>query len=78
MSINGKIKEFRENSGYTQKNIADFLGVDQSMVSKIEKGERSLTSDMLDSLSALFGVPVSSFQTMQPFRQPLLHSEQAT
>lgn len=61
MSINGKIKEFRENSGYTQKNIADFLGIDQSMVSKIEKGERSLTSDMLDSLSALFGVPVSSF-----------------
>lgn len=60
MGINGRIKELRENSGFTQKNIADFLGVDQSLVSKVEKGERSLTSDMLDSLSALFGVPVSS------------------
>ena len=40
MEINVRIKELREKNGYTQKNIADFLSVDQSFVSKIENGER--------------------------------------
>ena len=60
MEINVRIKELREKNGYTQKNIADFLSVDQSFVSKIENGERSLTSDMISNLSALFGTTVLS------------------
>ena len=63
MDINLKIKELREKNGYTQQNIADFLNVDQSLISKIEKGERSFTADMLNSLSSLFGVSVQSLLT---------------
>ena len=51
-----KIKELRSESNYTQQNIADFLGVDQSFISKVEKNERVLTSDMLEKLAVLFGV----------------------
>lgn len=54
------IKTLREQSGFTQSNIAKYLNVDQSLISKIEKNERSMTSDMLDKLSALFGVAVES------------------
>ena len=43
-----KIKELRSESNYTQQNIADFLGVDQSFISKVEKNERVLTSDKLE------------------------------
>lgn len=61
MHINNRIKEIREKRGYTKKNTADFLNVEQDMISKIENGEQPLTLNMLNSLSELFGVPMSSF-----------------
>lgn len=57
--VGENIKKLREEMGFNQIHIAAFLGVDQSMVSKIEKGERSLSSDMLEKLACLFGVPCS-------------------
>lgn len=61
MHINNRIKEIREKRGYTKKNTADFLNVEQDMISKIENGEQPSTLNMLNSLSELFGVPMSSF-----------------
>lgn len=67
--IQGKrIKEIREINNFTQSNIAAFLSVDQSLVSKIEKDERSLTSDMIDKLAALFGVRPKAFMTDEPIK----------
>lgn len=55
--VTGKnIQVLREKAGYTQASLAKFLHVDQSLVSKIEKGERALTTDSLEKLSGLFGV----------------------
>ena len=54
INIGLKIKELREESKLTQGQIADFLNVDQSLISKIEKGERSISSDMWDKLATLF------------------------
>ena len=51
-----RLKELRSKSNFTQMNIADFLGVDQSFISKVEKDERVLTSDMVEKLAALFGI----------------------
>lgn len=62
MKISGKrIKELRESNHFTQSNIATFLGVDQSLISKVEKDERALSSDLLDKLASLFGVPLKAF-----------------
>jgi len=58
--IGENIKILREQSGLTQSNLAKYLKVDQSLISKIEKNERIITSDMLDKLSALFGVTTES------------------
>ena len=52
----------RETNGFSQANVADFLKVDQSLISKFEKGERSMRSDMLERLANLYGYKVSDFE----------------
>jgi transcriptional regulator with XRE-family HTH domain len=37
-----KLRELRENSGFTQVQLAQHLGKPQSYVSKVESGERKL------------------------------------
>lgn len=56
-----RIKFLREKNNFTQKNIAAFLGVDQSLIARVEKDERALSSDLLERLASLFGVSVSAF-----------------
>lgn len=59
-TIGANLKALRENAGLRQKHIAGYLGVDQSLISKFESGERAISSDMLDKLAALFCCPVSA------------------
>ena len=56
--IGKTIRKLREEMKLSQAEIGRFLGIDQSLLSKIEADERTLSSDMLDKLSCLFGVPV--------------------
>ena len=51
-TIGFKLKQLRENSGLRQGQIAEFLGVDQSYVSKIEADERALPIEQLEKLWA--------------------------
>ena len=55
------VKCAREACGFSQANIADFLKVDQSLISKFEKGERSLQSHMLERLAILCGCKITDF-----------------
>lgn len=55
-TIGINIRTLRENAGYNQQCIAAFLQVDQSLISKIENGERPISTDMLEKLATLFGV----------------------
>lgn len=52
--IEEKLKELRTKFGYKQKDISNFLGVDQSLISKYESGERTISVDMLEKLSDLY------------------------
>ena len=61
VNVGAKIKALRENSGFTQSNIAKYLKVDQSLISKVETGERALAIDMLEKLAILFGVNLTVF-----------------
>lgn len=60
--IGDNIHVLRENAGYTQTTLARFLNVDQSLISKIEKGERSISTEMLEKLASLFGVTVDEIE----------------
>ena len=59
--IGENAKRARESNGFSQANVAGFLKVDQSLISKFEKGSRSLQSDMLERLANLYGYRVSDF-----------------
>lgn len=60
LSIGNKIKELRTKAGFNQSIIAEYLQVDQSLISKIEKGEREASTDVLKKLAELFGCKVSA------------------
>ena len=67
MSVNKVIigqnaKRARESNGFSQAHVADFLKVDQSLISKFEKGERSIQSDVMERLANLYGYRVSDFE----------------
>lgn len=60
--IGKNAKRARESCGFSQANVAEFLKVDQSLISKFEKGLRSLQSDMLERLANLYGSKISDFE----------------
>lgn len=58
--LGAKIKALREGASLTEVHIADYLGISQSLVCKFENGEDSLSSEMIDKLSALFCCELSA------------------
>ena len=60
--IGANIKTLREKMNFNQTSIANFLNVDQSLISKAEKGERNLSLDMLEKLACLFGVTINEIE----------------
>lgn len=58
--LGNRIKTMRCNARLSQGNVAMYLGVKQSLISMIEKGERNISSDMLQSLADLFCCPVET------------------
>lgn len=60
LNIGSRMKELRKQAGFSQAIIAEYLQVDQSLISKIEKGEREASTDLLKKLAELFGCKVSA------------------
>jgi transcriptional regulator with XRE-family HTH domain len=56
MSLVDNIKAIREEKNLKQIEVANFIGVDKSAYSKIEKGTRALTVDELQKMSQLFNM----------------------
>ena len=50
-----RLKQLRIESGITQTQLAEYLEVDQSMVTKLENGTRSLNVTLIDKICSLFG-----------------------
>lgn len=58
-SFGEQIKSLRESKRLTLKQASAALGIDISMLSKIEKGRRTANSELIKSLSNLFDVKQS-------------------
>lgn len=56
-----KIKSLRVASNMTQSQLSDYLECDQTLISKVENGERTINSEMLSKISLIFCKPVNFF-----------------
>jgi len=61
ISIGAKFSCLRLKSGFTQSQVANYLGVDQSYISKCEKDEQQFSIDVLERSAPLFGCSVDYF-----------------
>lgn len=51
-----RIVDLREKRGMTQTELANKMGLDKSIMSKVENGTRKVSSDELRNLSNIFNV----------------------
>lgn len=51
-----KLKEIREENGFTQNQIAEFLNIRQNTYSQYENGKRQLPIDVLIKLAKFYKV----------------------
>jgi transcriptional regulator with XRE-family HTH domain len=66
-----KLKTMREQNDLTQEIISVFLNIDQSLLSNIENGEKSIPVEVLEELATLYGVNLSYFEESDNSVQPL-------
>lgn len=52
--LGANLKAARTNRGLTQSQVAEYLCIDQTTLSKIESGTRTIGASMLDKLAALY------------------------
>ncbi|ULQ55827.1 helix-turn-helix domain-containing protein [Flavihumibacter rivuli] len=60
------IKKLRQQYGYKQETVADYLGVKREMISYYENGTREPSLEALEKLADLFGVALDIFFSDNP------------
>lgn len=70
-AINEKLKMLREKSSLRQEQVAEYLGVTQTFISKVETGDRNLTVEQLESVAVLFGYSLASFADIEQDTSPI-------
>ena len=65
-----RIRDLREDSDLTQKEIADYLLCDQSLYSKYERGERVLPLELAVKLARYYGTSVDYLVGLAGRRNP--------
>lgn len=53
-----RLRKAREDLGFTQREVADKLGLHRPAISEVEAGRRSVTSEELYAFGELFGMPI--------------------
>ena len=56
LSIGEQIRKLREDQGLPLRKVAAVLDIDQSILSKIERGERKASKDQIIQIAKIFSV----------------------
>lgn len=61
MNVGDRIKELRERSGFTQNKLAEWAGVSQTHLRRVELGQQDITIGQLRMVCDGLGVTLSEF-----------------
>jgi transcriptional regulator with XRE-family HTH domain len=61
-SIGNYLQNLRKERKMSLKDVADHIGIDVSMLSKIEHGERQLQTHMIEPIADLFNLKYKELQ----------------
>ncbi|TQF00198.1 MAG: helix-turn-helix transcriptional regulator [Spiribacter salinus] len=53
------IKEARRRAGFNQAELGALVGLDQSGISRLERGERPITLDTLRQIARVLNIPLT-------------------
>jgi len=76
--LNITLKEARKAAGLTQNEVATALGVGQSFLSKLERGDKRPNVELLSKMAVLYGVTESSLigtETNQSMQHALIEGD---
>lgn len=69
--IGNRFNELRVQNGLTQSQLAEYLNVDQSYISKCEKNERQFNVEILEKAANLFGCSMDYFTNPDTEYRPI-------
>lgn len=78
MSVSSKIVELRERSGLNQKELAENLKMNRSVLNRIENGTRPVRDDELTIFADYFNVSADYLLGRESTKAPVLSDEQTT
>ena len=58
ITLGQRLKTLREEAGLSQQILADCISVDQSLISKLETGERLISSTQLEAICDVLCYPI--------------------
>lgn len=72
--IGQNLYSFRESGGYSQLQVAEFLGVDRSLIAHYEAGRREVSFVHLKKISDLFNIEVEDLMEMDGYKNTVNHA----
>jgi transcriptional regulator with XRE-family HTH domain len=75
-NINQNFKSIRIANNFTQQQVADFLGIDRTLLAKFEAGERKLGVSVLEKACNLFGCTLADLNNSSEYT-PIITSYNA-
>ncbi len=69
-SVGPRLRELRKARGMTQSELARQIGIQQSDLSRMEKGEYRVSLDNLFRILAVFGMDIAEFFGDRPLPEP--------
>jgi len=65
-----RLKEEREYRGFSQEEIAEFLGTTQTKIEEIENGDHDISSDQLEMLADIYQLSVDNLSGQSEIEYP--------